>query len=77
MRLVLHKMGVKATTHGFRSSFRDWAGDETDYARETIEECLAHLVGNTTEQAYRRRTGLEKRRALMAQWADHCCSLCG
>ena len=77
MRLVLHKMGVKATTHGFRSSFRDWAGDETDYARETIEECLAHLVGNTTEQAYRRRTGLEKRCALMAQWADHCCSLCG
>jgi integrase len=77
MRLVLHKMGVKATVHGMRSSFRDWAGDETDYARETIEECLSHLVGNTTEQAYRRRTSLEKRRALMAEWAAYCCSLCG
>ena len=77
MRLVLHKMGVKATTHGFRSSFRDWAGDTTDYARETIEFCLAHLVGNTTEAPYRRRTSLEKRRALMAEWAAHCCRLCG
>lgn len=72
MRLVLHKMKVNATVHGFRSTFRDWAGDKTDYARETIEECLAHLVGNTTEQAYRRRTGLEKRRALMAEWAAFC-----
>jgi integrase len=60
------------TVHGFRSSFRDWAGDCTTYARETIEEALSHQIGDKAERAYRRSTALEKRRALMASWADFC-----
>ena len=62
MRQILRKMGVSATVHGFRSSFRDWAGDETDHARETAEACLAHQAGDDTERRYRRRTALKKRR---------------
>ncbi|ACK81183.1 tyrosine-type recombinase/integrase [Methylorubrum extorquens] len=58
------------TTHGFRSSFRDWAGDETDFAREVIEAALAHLVGDDVELAYRRGDALEKRRQLMDRWAS-------
>jgi len=58
------------TTHGFRSSFRDWAGDETDYPREVIEAALAHLVGDEVELAYRRGDALEKRRQLMDLWAS-------
>lgn len=56
------------TTHGFRSSFRDWAADETDHPREVIEAALAHLVGDETERAYRRGDALEKRRLLMDHW---------
>jgi integrase len=63
---------VSATVHGFRSSFRDWAGDETEFARETIEAALAHAVENKTEQAYRRTTALAKRRELMDDWATFC-----
>ena len=58
------------TVHGFRSSFRDWAGEETHHARETAEAALAHVVGDATERAYRRSDALEKRRALMQDWAD-------
>jgi len=58
------------TTHGFRSSFRDWAGDETDFPREVIEAALAHLVGDEGELAYRRGDALEKRRQLMELWAS-------
>lgn len=57
------------TVHGFRSSFRDWAGDETDHPREVIEAALSHVVGDATERAYRRSDALAKRRALMADWA--------
>lgn len=63
---------IGPTVHGFRSSFRDWAGDRTGFARETMEEALAHRVGDAAEQAYRRRTALEKRRDLMNAWADFC-----
>ena len=56
------------TAHGFRSTFRDWAADTTDHAREVIEAALAHLVGDGTERAYRRGDALEKRRALMDHW---------
>jgi integrase len=73
MHHMLKAMGVHVTVHGFRSSFRNWAGDETDYAREHIEECLGHAVGNATERAYRRSTALEKRRAILAHWAQFCC----
>lgn len=72
MDKVLKDMGVDATPHGMRSTFRDWAGDETDFARETMEECLAHLVGDETERAYRRSDALKKRRALLEAWSDYC-----
>ena len=63
-----------ATTHGMRSAFRDWAGDKTDAPREIAEMCLAHLVGNDVEKAYRRGTALEKRRELIEKWAAFCLS---
>ena len=63
-----------ATTHGFRSTFRDWCGDCTDFPREIAEAALSHAVGNETELAYRRGTALEKRRQLMVAWSDHCTS---
>lgn len=67
---LLKRMNVRATTHGFRSSFRDWAGETTNYPREVAEAALAHAVGDATEQAYRRGDALEKRRALMNAWAE-------
>ena len=60
------------TTHGMRSCFRDWAGDCTAYPREIIEAALGHKVGSDVELAYRRRSALEKRRHLMADWAKFC-----
>jgi integrase len=66
---LLKRMGRDGvTTHGMRSAFRDWAGDETDFPREVAEAALAHAVGDATEHAYRRGSALEKRRALMAMW---------
>lgn len=73
MRAILRRVGVEdATTHGFRSSFRDWCGNETHTPREIAEAALAHSVGNKAEQAYRRGDALEKRRALMEDWARFC-----
>jgi integrase len=69
---VLRTMDDKATVHGFRTAFRDWAGDETPFKRNLIETCLSHQVGNAVERAYRRRTALEKRRVIMQAWAVHC-----
>jgi integrase len=69
---VLRHMNVQATCHGFRSSFRDWCGNETNFAREPVEHCLAHRIGNSVEQAYRRQDALEKRRVIMDAWADYC-----
>jgi integrase len=67
---LLDRMGLKgrASVHGFRSTFRDWAGDRTDSPREVAEAALAHRVGNVVEQAYRRGSALEKRRELMSTW---------
>lgn len=61
-----------ATLHGLRSSFRDWAGDETSYPRDVAEAALAHVLTDKTEAAYRRGTALEKRRAMMEEWAAWC-----
>jgi integrase len=61
-----------ATLHGFRSSFRDWAGEETIFPREIAEQALAHATGDATERAYRRGDALEKRRGLMTAWANYC-----
>jgi integrase len=73
MENVLRRMKVdSATVHGFRSSFRDWAGDATAFEREIAEAALSHVVGNTVERSYRRGTALEKRRALMQAWSDFC-----
>ena len=64
MEMMLRRMKIEnATVHGFRSSFRDWAGNETGYPRELIETALAHVIGDKAEQAYRRSDALEKRRA--------------
>jgi integrase len=60
------------TVHGFRSTFRDWAGDRTAFARDVVETALAHATGDKTEAAYRRLDALEKRRQLMAAWATFC-----
>ena len=64
------------TVHGFRSSFRDWCGEETDFSREHAEACLAHSVGSAVERAYRRGNSLERRRTIMATWADYIFSGC-
>ncbi|TIM38306.1 site-specific integrase [Mesorhizobium sp.] len=64
------KASGDTTLHGFRSTFRDWAGDETNFPRDVAEMALAHKVGDETEQAYRRLTALAKRRKLMTAWAD-------
>jgi integrase len=73
MLAVIRRMGCRnATVHGFRSCFRDFAGNETTFARELCEAALAHAVGDSTEAAYRRSDGLEKRRALMQAWAAFC-----
>jgi len=73
MEMVLRRMKLEdVTVHGFRSAFRDWAGNETSFPREIAEAALAHVIGDKAEQAYRRGDALEKRRALMAAWASHC-----
>lgn len=60
------------TVHGFRSSFRDWAGNVSSFPREVTETALAHVIGDKAEQAYRRSDALEKRRKLMEAWAAYC-----
>ena len=73
MVMLLRRMAVTdATVHGFRSSFRDWAGNETSFPREILEQALAHVIGDQAEQAYRRGDALERRRALMEAWASYC-----
>ena len=71
--MLLRRMGRDdLTVHGFRSTFRDWAGDCTDFPREVAEMALAHTVGDKVEAAYRRGDGLEKRRLLAEEWANYC-----
>ena len=73
MEMILRRMNVTdATVHGFRSSFRDWAGNVSTFPREIIETALSHVVGDQAEQAYRRSDALEKRRNLMEAWASYC-----
>lgn len=72
MAMLLRRLEIKVTVHGFRSSFRDWAGEETDFPREVAEAALAHKVGNQTELAYRRGDALKKRRQMMEDWAAFC-----
>jgi integrase len=72
VRQLLTEMRAKITLHGFRSSFRDWAGEISHAAREVIEHALAHGEGDATEQAYRRGDAFMKRGRLMQDWADYC-----
>ena len=67
---VLRRMGVEAVPHGFRSTFRDWVAEQTDYPNEVAEMALAHAVGNKVEAAYRRGDLFEKRKQLMQDWAN-------
>jgi integrase len=60
------------TQHGFRSTFRDWAGETTAYPREVIEHALAHQLKNKAEAAYQRGDLLAKRARLMADWSTYC-----
>jgi|SoiMethySBSTD1v2_1073268.scaffolds.fasta_scaffold06264_5 integrase len=74
-KAMLQKLGTirpGVTVHGFRSTFRDWAGDRTNYARDIIEAALAHAIEDETEAAYRRSTAVDKRRRLMGEWARFC-----
>jgi integrase len=70
---TLQRLGRRdITTHGFRSAFRDWCGENTNYPREVAEAALAHVNGDATERAYRRGDALQKRRQLMEAWATFC-----
>ena len=66
--MLLRRVGVPVTAHGFRSSFRDWAAESTSFPREVAEMALAHVVENKVEAAYRRGDLFEKRRELMSAW---------
>ena len=68
---MLTRLAVPSTAHGFRSSFRDWAAEETDHPREVVEAALAHVVKNKVEAAYRRTDLFERRRRLMDEWAEY------
>lgn len=73
MSAVLRRMGRDdITVHGFRSAFRDWAAESTNYSREVAEMALAHAVGDKVEAGYRRGDLFDKRRRIMADWAKHC-----
>jgi integrase len=73
MEMMLRRMKINgATVHGFRSSFRDWAGNVSSFPRELVETALSHVVGDKAEQAYRRSDALEKRRRLMDAWTAYC-----
>lgn len=68
---VLKRLDIPATVHGFRSTFRDWAEETTDYAHEIKEAALAHAVQNRVERAYRRTDLFERRIALMHDWSKY------
>lgn len=72
MYSVAKRMGFDTTVHGFRSSFRDWVSELTDYPTELAEKALAHTIQNRVEAAYRRGDLLAKRLSLMEDWSDYC-----
>ena len=75
---VLERMGYdNITVHGFRSTFRDWAGETTPHAREVIETALAHKLKDKAEAAYARGDLFRKRRRLMEDWAAHLATTAG
>lgn len=68
---LMKELGIAAVPHGFRSSFRDWAGETTNYAREVVEFALAHVIKDKAEAAYARSDLFVKRRALMEDWSRY------
>ncbi|WP_394270816.1 tyrosine-type recombinase/integrase [Qipengyuania sp.] len=72
MAMLMRRMKVDATVHGFRSGFRDWAAECTGYGHEVAEMALAHTIENKVERAYRRGDLFDKRRRLMNDWAKYC-----
>jgi integrase len=76
MLKMLRRIGyADITVHGFRSTFRDWCAEATNYPREVAEAALAHANPNRTEAAYRRGDLFERRRTLMEDWAELCSTL--
>lgn len=69
--MTLRRLKVEATAHGFRSAFRDWASEKTNFPRDVCEMALAHTIANKVEAAYRRGDLFEKRRDLMDAWASY------
>ena len=76
MPKLLRQLGVDAVPHGIRSSFRDWAAECKDAPREVCELALAHVNRDRVEAAYRRSDLFEKRRGLMADWAEYVTASC-
>ena len=74
LRVLMRQMHPTATPHGWRSTFKDWASERTDYPNEVSEMALAHEVGSKVERAYRRTDMLDQRRALLQDWADYLAS---
>src|SRR3546814_12344646 len=74
MTMLLRRMKVDVTVHGFRSGFRYWSAECTGYAHEVAEMALAHTIENKVERAYRRGDLFDKRRRLMDDWAAFCAS---
>ena len=71
LRWLVGEQGITAVPHGFRSSFRDWAAEETDHPREVIEAARAHVVRSRVEAAYARSDLFDRRRTLMDDWAAY------
>jgi len=71
---MLRGLRPGVTVHGFRSSFRDWAAERTNYQNHIVEMALAHVIGDKVEASYRRGDLFEKRRRLMADWEAYCSS---
>jgi integrase len=69
---VLARLAPDTTAHGFRSSFRDWAGERTSFPKEIAEAALAHAIKSSVERAYLRTSFFDHRRRLMTQWAGYC-----
>ncbi len=72
--MMIRRMGQDITAHGFRSSFRDWAAERTNFSRQVCEMALAHSVSDKTEAAYLRGDLFDKRRDLMDTWAIYACA---
>ncbi len=70
--MLLRRMKIDVTAHGFRSTFRDWASEQTSFPNAVCEAALAHSIKDKVEAAYHRTDLFEKRRELMDQWAKFC-----